>query len=66
MSRLAGRTRIARKLLLMAAVGLPLMALVPCRQVTGAIWSALAQVYRRGVIISDDLGGAAAVAAVAP
>ena len=42
MSRLAGRTRIARKWLVMAAAGLPLVALVPCRQVTCRIWSALA------------------------
>ena len=42
MSRLAGRTRIARKWLVMAASGLPLVALVPCRQVTGWTWSAWA------------------------
>ena len=42
MSRLAGRTRMATKWLVMAASGLPLVALVPCRQVTGWIWSALA------------------------
>src|SRR5947207_3060192 len=43
MRRLAGRTRIARKWLVMAAVGLPWVALVPCRQVTGWVWSALAR-----------------------
>ena len=37
MSRLAGRTRMATKWLVMAASGLPLVALVPCRQVTGWI-----------------------------
>src|SRR2546423_14900273 len=42
MSRLAGRTRIARKQLVIEAVGLALVALVPCRQVTGPILSALA------------------------
>jgi hypothetical protein len=42
MRRLAGRTRTARKWLVMAAVGLPLVALVPCRQVTGWIWPAWA------------------------
>ena len=42
MSRLAGRTRMARKWLAMAAAGLPLVALVPWRQVTGWIWLAQA------------------------
>ncbi len=42
MSRLAGRTRIATRQLVMAAVGLPLAALVPCRQVTGRAVSAWA------------------------
>src|SRR5260370_36681604 len=42
MSRLAGRTRMATKWLVMAAVGLPLVALVPCRQVTCWIVSARA------------------------
>jgi hypothetical protein len=42
MRRLAGRTRIARKQLVMAAAGLPLVALVPCRQVTYCTWLALA------------------------
>jgi hypothetical protein len=37
MSRLAGRTRVATKWLVMAASGLPLLALAPCRQVTGWI-----------------------------
>ena len=36
MSLLAGRTRMARKWLVINALGLPLVALVPCRQVTGA------------------------------
>src|ERR1035441_905090 len=40
MSRLAGRTRMARKQLGMAASGLLLVALVPCRQVTGLAWPA--------------------------
>jgi len=35
MRRLAGRTRIARKWLVMAAAGVAAGALVPCRQVTG-------------------------------
>src|SRR5512135_56536 len=42
MRRLAGRTRIAMKWLVMAAPGLPRVVLVPCRQVTGAAWSACA------------------------
>ena len=42
MSRLAGRTRIARKWLVIEASGLSLAALVPCRQVTCRILSALA------------------------
>ena len=42
MPRLAGWTRMATKWLVMAAPGLPLVALVPCRQVTGCTWSALA------------------------
>ena len=40
--RLAGRTRMARKWLVMAASGLPRVALVPCRQVTGWMSAALA------------------------
>jgi hypothetical protein len=42
MSRLAGRTRIARKQLVIEASGLPLAALVPCRHVTCRILPALA------------------------
>ena len=42
MSRLAGRTRIATNQLVMAASGLLLAVLVPCRQVTGWALSALA------------------------
>ena len=42
MSRLAERTRIAAKQLVIEASELPLVVLVPCRQVTGRTWSALA------------------------
>ena len=42
MSRLAGRTRIARKQLVIEASGLPLAPLVPCRHVTCRILPALA------------------------
>jgi hypothetical protein len=38
MRRLAGRTRIVRKWLVIAAPGLPGVILVPCRQVTGWVW----------------------------
>ena len=40
--RPAGRTRIARKWLVMAASGLPRVFRVPCRQATGRIWPAAA------------------------
>ena len=40
MRRLAGRTRIVRKWLVIAAPGLPGVILVPCRQVTGWVWPA--------------------------
>src|SRR2546430_13232902 len=58
MSRLAGRTRIARKQLVIEAVGLALVALVPCRQVTGPILSALAMASWRRFAGGAGEGGA--------
>src|SRR5262249_60165558 len=49
MWRLAGRTRMARKWLVMAASGLPLLVLVPRRQVTGRTWAAWARARVRRV-----------------
>src|SRR5262249_61645909 len=49
MGRLAGRTWMARKWLVMAASGLPLLVLVPRRQVTGRTWAAWARARVRRV-----------------